>query len=154
MNRVVPYLFAIATHLATPAQACELTLDEAWIRSAPPGATALAGYGVLRNTGAESLQVSTVSSPAFGRVEIHETSIVDGVARMRRIDQLEIPAHGEVRLEPSGKHIMLLDPKKDLAVGETAEVVFTNCKPNLSVELTVKESALQAEHSHDHHHHH
>lgn len=139
--------------MAASTQACDLQIDQGWVRSAPPGASVLAGYGVLRNHGAQPIAVSSISSAQFGAIEIHESSEQDGVARMRRIDRLEIPANGEVRLEPSGKHLMLMQPKAELVVGSKVELLVADCDPALRVELPVREGPAEAEHSHEHHHH-
>ena len=52
-----------------------------------------------------------VTSPQFGAVEIHETKIEDGIARMRELDALVVPARGSVTLERGGKHLMLMKGK-------------------------------------------
>lgn len=67
-----------------------------------------AGFFVLRNNTAEVINITGVYSPQFARVEIHETTVTDGVSRMRRLDALVVPAHGSVVLERGGKHLMLM----------------------------------------------
>jgi copper(I)-binding protein len=41
------------------------------------------------------------------------------------VEKVEIPADSTVKLEPGGLHVMLLDLKKDLVVGDTVEVTLT-----------------------------
>ncbi len=83
----------------------------AWVRAAPPGATATAGYLTLENGGDAELTVESVSSPGIRRLEIHETRMVDGVMRMRRLENVSVPAGGALVLEPGGRHLMLFgDP--------------------------------------------
>jgi copper(I)-binding protein len=43
-------------------------------------------------------------------VQIHETIIEDGIARMRPLPQLDVPPGGNVKLERGGKHLMLMRP--------------------------------------------
>jgi len=44
----------------------------------------------------------------------------NGVMKMREVtDGLEIPAHGSVKLAPSGYHLMFTDLKRPLVSGET-----------------------------------
>jgi hypothetical protein len=52
----------------------------------------------------------SVTSPQFARVELHETRIEDGMARMRQLDGLDLPPGGRVTLAPGGLHLMLLEP--------------------------------------------
>jgi len=54
-----------------------------------------------------------VTSPQFGAVELHESTVEDGVARMRAIPELVVPAHGTATLERGGKHLMLMAPGGD-----------------------------------------
>jgi len=70
-----------------------------------------AGYFTLRNHTDATIEITRVTSPQFGRVEIHETRTEDGVSRMRPVDALTVPPGGEVRLEPGGKHLMLMQPE-------------------------------------------
>lgn len=74
-----------------------------------PGRMMSAGYLELRNNSDASIEISEVSSPSFGSVEIHESTMEDGISRMRRIDALIIPANSTVTLERGGKHLMLMD---------------------------------------------
>ena len=69
-----------------------------------------AGYLVLTNNTDEAIVIDAVTSPHFGSVELHETTIEDGISRMRRIEELVIPANGSVTLERGGKHLMLMRP--------------------------------------------
>ena len=75
-----------------------------------PGMKMGAGYFVLTNNSDEPVRITAVESPQFGAVEIHETTIEDGVARMRELDALVVPPRGNVILERGGKHLMLMRP--------------------------------------------
>ncbi len=79
-----------------------------------PGMSVSAGYMLLTNNSDEDILMNSVSSPEFGAVEVHETTVVDGVARMRPISELLIRAGGSVRLEPGGLHLMMMRPQRDI----------------------------------------
>ena len=66
-----------------------------------------AGYLTLKNNTGTAIVVTQVQSPQFARVEIHETTIEDGISKMRALDSLTVPANGSARLEHGGKHLML-----------------------------------------------
>jgi len=70
-----------------------------------------AGFLVLTNNTDEPIRITHVTSPQFGSVELHETRVEDGIARMRSIDALVVPAHGSVTLERGGKHLMLMQAR-------------------------------------------
>lgn len=154
MKRISLFLLPFTALAALPGHACDLQIDQAWVRSAPPGAAVLAGYAVLRNTGKQALTVSSLSSPQFASVEIHESLEQDGVAKMRRIERLEVPAGGAVHLEPSGKHLMLMGPKAEIDAASKVELIVADCAPALQIDFPVRESAESADQSHEHHHHH
>jgi copper(I)-binding protein len=63
-----------------------------------------------------------VRSPLAGRVELHETRIEQGVAKMRRVQSLDIPAGGSAELKPGGYHVMLMDLKRELKEGDTVPI--------------------------------
>jgi len=57
--------------------------------------------------------------------EIHETTIVDEVMRMRPVPHVEIPAGGEVKLKPGSYHIMLIGLLHNLEMGDRFDVTLT-----------------------------
>ena len=78
-----------------------------------PGMKMSAAYLTLTNNTDTALRVTQVSSPQFGSVELHESTVEDGVARMRELPELVIPPRGAVALERGGKHLMLMSPGGD-----------------------------------------
>lgn len=97
----------------------DVTVEDAWIRAAPPGAMSLAGYMTIRNTSNEDVSIVGVSSDYFGMAMIHMTIIEDGVARMQHQEAVTVPAGGSVSLEPNGLHLMLMRPEREFEPGET-----------------------------------
>ena len=76
-----------------------------------PGRPMSAGFLVLTNNTDADIRITRVTSPQFGAVEIHETTIEDGIARMRELSALVVPARGSVTLERGGKHLMLMQAR-------------------------------------------
>ncbi len=109
------------TALAQPT----LSVDDAWVRAAPPAAQVLSGYFTVRNDARAPIALTRVESPNFARVEIHRSSIVDGVARMEAVDSIAVPARGEVVLAPGGLHLMLMEPLGAMSLGTTVYFVLT-----------------------------
>lgn len=113
-------LAAGASHAATPS--CRPVLEEGWIRAAPPGATALAGYGRLRNGCNRAFVVTDVRAKDFAMAMIHETSVENGVSRMRHAGRLAVPAGGVLEFAPGGTHMMLMHPRRNLKEGDRVRV--------------------------------
>lgn len=114
-----------------------LVVSELEITRPLPGRHMSAGYLVLTNNTDEALRITGVESPQFGRVEIHETTIVEGVSRMRALEELAVPAHGSVTLQRGGKHLMLMQAN-DLDDSVTLQF-FSAYTPLLSVTYTFGE---------------
>jgi copper(I)-binding protein len=117
---------AIACLVSLTGAACDLKVESAWIRTAPPAATTLAAYATLTNTGTSTLKITETSSPSVQMAMLHETSVVNGVAQMRMLDSLSIPAGGTVLLAPGGKHLMLMGLKNVPKSGDHLSIVFTD----------------------------
>lgn len=140
----------LATLLVSlPAWPASVVVRDAWIREAPPGATVLAGYMVLANTGEQTQSLVSARAEGFERVELHETVLEDGRASMRPVTALTLPARGEVALAPGGRHLMLIRPRRPLRAGAQVplELRFAD---GAVVRVTVPVEAARPE---SHHHH-
>jgi copper(I)-binding protein len=97
--------------LAHDYTAGSLTIAHPWTRTAPAAAPVAGGYVSITNNGTEPDRLIGGSSPVAQRVEIHESSIEDGVARMRPAEGgIEVDPGETVELKPGGTHIMFIKP--------------------------------------------
>lgn len=136
-----PVLLLLFVLAACGGPGAPLVVSELEVTRPVPGRHMSAGYLVLTNNTDEPLRISGVASPQFGSVEIHETTVTDGVSRMRRLEQLVVPAHGSVTLRRGGKHLMLMRPSD---VGNTVTLrFFAGDTPVLSVDYTFPEEKDQ-----------
>lgn len=113
MRRIVAALATLAALAVTTACSPppDIAVRNAWVRAVPPGSSATAGYLVLENRGRTERILTGVSAGGVGRVEMHSSGMEDGVMRMRRLEEIAVPAGGEVALAPGGLHLMLFgDP--------------------------------------------
>lgn len=106
--------------IATAGRAVEASVrvDAAWVRTAPPGAMMLAGYMTLHNDGKVPVRFEWAQSDVFGTVELHRSLVVNGMDTMRPAGAQTIPAGGELRFAPGGLHLMLMDARRPLQVGD------------------------------------
>ena len=102
-----------------------IEIKDAWIREAPPNATAMAGYMQIVNNTENDIELVAAQSPNFKIVEFHRSVEKDGVYRMVRHKQLTIPAKGQLELKPGDFHLMLITPHQALRDGDQAEVTLT-----------------------------
>ncbi|WP_068850184.1 copper chaperone PCu(A)C [Stenotrophomonas rhizophila] len=102
---------------ATAAEPSCVTVREGWVRLPPGSSPMAAGYGVIHNGCEAPVAVVAAGSKAFGDVSLHETTLVDGVSRMRAVERLPIAPGASVVLKPGGLHLMLMQPEVPLAKG-------------------------------------
>lgn len=110
-------LAALLPPVALAADPAPVTVLEAWARATPPGARTAAAYLTITNPGREADRLIGVSSEASERVELHTHEMAGGVARMRMVDSLDIPAGGQLVLQPDGAHLMLVGLRQALEPG-------------------------------------
>ena len=110
---------ALSAATAAHAAAAELLIENAWIRAPVAGRTVAAGYCEIANRGADAVTIVGFAAAdaadaegavgTVGTVEMHETVLRDGMARMRPLPALELAPGQRVVLEPGGKHLMLFN---------------------------------------------
>jgi periplasmic copper chaperone A len=116
--RVFGALLVLST-LAACSREGGVRLVEPWTRATPPGASVGGGYMRIVNNTAKPVRLLGAETAVAEKVEIHAMSMAGGVMRMRPLEGgLEVPAGGEVALEPSGMHLMLIGLKRPLVEGE------------------------------------
>ena len=142
--------------LAAPASAHSfkvgaLEIGHPWARETPTGATVGAGYLKVKNTGSEADRLIAADTAGAEKVEMHEATTENGVARMREVKAIEVPAGGEVALKPGGYHLMLMGLKEPLAEGMRIPGTLTFEKAGkVEVEFAVEPISYggPAEHKH------
>ena len=83
-----------------------------------------AGFARIDNPCSAAVAITGVASDAYGSASLHETTLVNGISRMRALPRLVLPAHGSVELKPGGLHLMLMDPKQPLKAGDHVVLRF------------------------------
>ena len=108
--RTIILLLALLISACAETDKAPVVATDLMITQPMPGKTMRAAYLALTNNTDEAIRITRVSSDAFAAVQMHETTVENGIARMRALPQLDIPAGGTVRLERGGKHLMLMRP--------------------------------------------
>jgi iron complex outermembrane receptor protein len=118
-------LILLALAVAWPAetnahdyQAGNILIAHPWSRPTAPGMPMGVAYFSLENRGATDDVLVSASTPAAARVEFHQTTLSEGLARMRPLAQVVLPAGKTVKVEPGGIHLMLVELKHALEAGK------------------------------------
>ena len=109
-------LCAATTVYAADAKVGHIKIDDSWTRSGQVGQMTGA-FMEIKNKGAADKLISA-SSDAAKVTELHASDTSNGVMTMRRVDAMDIPADGELKLKPGGYHVMLIGLNRPLVAGE------------------------------------
>ncbi|MBC8519319.1 MAG: copper chaperone PCu(A)C [Gammaproteobacteria bacterium] len=121
--RAVAALFLFGSFSAVFADG--VMVSDPWVRAAPPNAPALAAFMTLENHGGADVALVEVRGPAeLGRVEMHRTSMADGMMKMVQQQNIPVAAHSSTVLKPGSWHIMMIGPKKVPSAGEQVRLTL------------------------------
>ncbi len=133
-------LAAILLALVTPVYAGDITVEDPWIREAPPTMSMLGGFMKLHNKGDRDRNIVSAEGADYGWIELHRTMMQEGMARMVPQEQITIPAGGMVELKPGDYHLMLMQPKRQLKAGDVSKVTVKFADgETMEIELTVRQ---------------
>jgi copper(I)-binding protein len=146
-------LFAVALALfAVTTQAGDApVVSEAWARATPPGVDVGAAYMVIQG-GERADRLVAASSERAAMVHLHTVEDVGGVAKMRAIEAVDVPAGQRVTLAPKSTHLMLMGLDGPLVAGQTFGITlrFAESGPQ---EIAVTVRSATSDDSHAGHHH-
>jgi copper(I)-binding protein len=116
-------LLLLLAFVASPALA-QVSIDQPWMRSTPPGAKVAGGYMTVTNKGSAPDRLVGAASPVADRVELHVHLDEGGMMKMKQVPGFDIPAGGKFVLKPGGAHLMFLDIKRPIKQGERIPVTL------------------------------
>lgn len=91
-----------------------LVIAEAWTRATPRGAENAGAFLTVTNTGTAADSLVAADLAGGKRTELHETTAVDGVMRMRQVTEIVIGPGQTITLKPGGLHIMIMGLEKPI----------------------------------------
>jgi copper(I)-binding protein len=146
MRRLFPLFVLLLSFLlasfgvaqAQPEYRLGLLIYNVWLRPTAPApaegatpqpplpGTVTSAYMTIENTTDRDYQLVGVDIVFAEMSMLHQTTVDDaGVARMRMISALNIPAGETVQLAPVGYHAMLMNLTRDLYPDETISLILT-----------------------------
>lgn len=84
-----------------------------------------AAYFTIKNGQGAADRLIGASTPLAARAELHTHVMDNGVVKMRRVSDVEIPAGQNVRFEPGGLHVMLIGLQQPLKAGDQVPLSLT-----------------------------
>ena len=122
---------------AAEVAAGDLIVEQAWARATTLSAKTGATYLAVRNTGSEPDSILSMETPVAGQALAHQTRLEGDVSRMSEAGPLSVPLGGALEMKPGGTHIMLMDLKGELKLGQQFPLTITFEKAG-KVEVLVK----------------
>lgn len=150
MRRTLILMLAGIFLLAACKTEAGLRIHNPWVRATVAGENG-AVYFVLHNHTDQDDELTSVTTDVTDIVEIHRT-IIDpstDIARMEYLQTLPIPADSEITFAPGKYHLMLIQLKRELKVGEHIGLVlhFKNHE-DIVVNVAVQDAASEEDHDH------
>ena len=151
-------LFALAIFSGTATSAKNYQAGTIYIvapfsRALPPISKNGAVYLTLTNHGHLSDQLIGAATPIAEYTEIHTHRMEDGMMKMRKVDQVELPHNEEVTFVPGGNHIMLIGLSQTLKEGERFSLMLHFKEAGQTIVEVIIEAAGATSASHSEHDH-
>jgi copper(I)-binding protein len=111
---------------AAPAVAsvpANVQIRDAWIRWLP-GDIPAGGYLTLVNGGSTTVRLLSASSADYGQVSLHQSRTEGGMSLMTPVAAITVQPRTALDFAAQGYHLMLLQPKRALKVGDQVAIVL------------------------------
>ncbi|MCP4596258.1 copper chaperone PCu(A)C [Neptuniibacter sp.] len=135
----------------------EVSVEDAYARAVPPGQMITASFMTLKNTDDNEVALVAAESSAAKAVELHNHINQDGVMKMRKVEQINVPAAGSTVLKPGGLHVMLIGLHNDLTEGQEIDLTLKFSDGSTQTLTVPVKKAMDGMKGHSHgggHHHH
>lgn len=113
----------VPTGADEPGSPGQLLVRDAWARATPPGSDVAAVYLSIQG-GTERDRLLGATTATATTTQIHAVTEAKGMARMRQVGEVEVPAGSTVVFAPQGLHLMLMGLAQPLVAGESFEITL------------------------------
>jgi copper(I)-binding protein len=151
VKKILLVVLAIAMLVSSCGPERGIEVHEVWMRPVAQGNNG-AVYFVMHNHAAEADELTGVSTDSAEAAELHESRMNGDVMEMRQVQSVPLEAYGEIDFAPGKYHIMLVNMKQDLNVGDEIQITlhFKNFN-DINIHVPVRDTpAPEEDHSDDH----
>lgn len=103
----------------------DIEIIEPYARAVTAAQSNSAVFMQLKNNSGKEHKIINATGNVSSTVELHTHVNDNGVMRMRKVNEISIPANSTTELKPGGLHIMLIGLNKGLNVGDDVELEIT-----------------------------
>lgn len=138
--------FVAAAVYAADAKIGNLSIDDVWAKSGQVAPVPSAAFMEIKNKGTADKLMSAHCDCAKS-TELHNVKMIDGAMKMYKVDAMDIPADGELKLKSGSYHIMLIGLTRPLVSGETIPLKLKFEKAGeVTVDAKIKDKAAYMGH--------
>jgi copper(I)-binding protein len=145
-----------AALLAAPALAGDreyklgaIEIEHPWARATVDSMPNGAAFLEIKNEAHQGDRLLSASAPVAAAVELHTHLHENGVMMMRKVDGIDLPADGKIKMAPGGLHIMLLGLKEPLKQGASFPLTLTFEKAGTTTVPVLIEGPGAGQHEHN-----
>lgn len=122
-----------------PAQGQGIELRDAWSNFT---GTTLGAYMKAVNTGQEAVAIVGARAPGLGDATLHRSTLEHDMAKMQKVDKIDLPAGSTVEFKPGDYHVMVQVPsdKRFKAGDEWDLVLVLQGGGEITVKVPVKDA--------------
>ena len=120
LKTLTVFLLIAVSFLASCAPKPDIEIEDPWLRLMPEGVSSTAGFMSIKNNTGEPIVLEDVSLDWANHAMMHESKVVDGMAKMEHLDELVID--NELVFQPGAKHIMIMGVKEPLVEGKSYNI--------------------------------
>ncbi len=131
--------FVVACVLTAAANAGELKVVSAWIKTPLPVQKTAALYFSLKNESQETIELIGVSVSVAKQAMFHQTLEESGMAKMKHHEHLSVPPGQSLIFRPGGFHVMLMGLQHPIKEGSQVDgKLLDHLKREIPFTATVK----------------
>ncbi len=118
-----------------------LNIESAYVTALIPGQETSAGYLSITNSGDQDQVLQSFSTSAAQMVQLHTTTMSNGMMSMDKVNDLVVPAGGSIEMQPGGLHLMIMGVDKESFAGESLDMQISFVSGDvLEINVPIKKS--------------
>jgi periplasmic copper chaperone A len=145
VKRNVVFALAIAILLSACGAEKGIEVHQVWMRPVARGENG-AVYFAMHNHASEADELVGVSTDSAEAAELHESKMNGDVIEMNQVEAVSLEPYDEIEFAPGKYHIMLVNLKKDLSVGDEIQLTlhFKNFE-DININVAVRDTPAPEE---------
>ena len=133
---------------ACQAKAGQIEVSQAYAFATAPGQANGAVFMKIYNDTGKEVHIKGAKTDVSPRAELHTMSMAGDVMQMRQVEAYSIAAGAAYTLEPMHDHIMLMDLKAPLKIGDHFDITLDTSNGDVLVSVEVIAPGTMPEEAH------